>query len=354
MSFYARFDKYDYIFRVYRYHDEYYLSAPIHADRNHQCHECGRRFEKRSQLIRHMENVHRIKSTNVPTNKPYHLKKQNEFLHDRFHVGLPGGALKKNCDQTSKPAFPIETSVNLFLDDPSIPNECNCAVRKNVNNSDRQRMVHWPLEFSEYNCCEQHCILSPSLQLQRKCKLHTPKKVLNNFLSTSFYKNSFAPVSASYTKNTLKVDKDTYSKPGQPCCFSSSNLPHLPCTIPPFSTETNSLVPEFPEIQLPKPFFSFEQLSANPYFYFIGAPSHYLKGHTAQLLKAARVSPRQHLTNFQRRIVPDGYSTISKNESITFPDGTVYTLTDCWSKDPNTKITVNAYTQTCDLDQVVS
>jgi hypothetical protein len=128
-------------------------------------------------------------------------------------------------------------------------------------------------------------------------------------------------------------------------------------TSPPTSTVgvTSQLMEDFPEIRLPAPFTSLEQLSSNPYFFFIGAPSHYLNNSTAQLLRASRVSAREFYASYERRFVPEGFSSICKEESVSFPDGRTYRLIDTWNKAPRTLNAVNASTQTdalpvaCDL-----
>lgn len=97
------------------------------------------------------------------------------------------------------------------------------------------------------------------------------------------------------------------------------------------------LVPDYPEIRLPRPFSSYNQLSSNPFFFFIGAPSHYFPGEAAQLLKATRISARQHLQNYERRFIRDGYLGITKEEAVTFPDGSRHHHLDTWCKEPRDK-----------------
>lgn len=102
--------------------------------------------------------------------------------------------------------------------------------------------------------------------------------------------------------------------------------------VPSQRVETNKplLVPDYPEIRLPRPFNAYNQLSSNPLCFFIGAPSHYFPGEAAQLLRATRISARQHLKNYERIFIPDGYLGITKKETVTFPDGSRYHLLDTW------------------------
>lgn len=84
--------------------------------------------------------------------------------------------------------------------------------------------------------------------------------------------------------------------------------------VPSQRVETNKplLVPDYPEIRLPRPLNAYNQLSSNPFCFFIGAPSNYFPGEAAQLLRATRISARQHLKNYERRFIPDGYLGITK------------------------------------------
>ena len=91
---------------------------------------------------------------------------------------------------------------------------------------------------------------------------------------------------------------------------------------------------------------SYDTLSADPRLVFLGAPSSYMEGFTAQLLKATQATAKTHLQNYSKRFIPDGFIGVKKVETVTLPDGTVYTLTDYWTRVPEVTCTTSSATQT--------
>lgn len=86
-------------------------------------------------------------------------------------------------------------------------------------------------------------------------------------------------------------------------------------------------------------------LAEDPRFFFMGAPSSILQGQTAQLLRSTRVTARRRGA-LKRYFIPVGYLGVKRIEEAILPDGTVYKLTDFWTRDPECKRTRECMTQT--------
>lgn len=86
-------------------------------------------------------------------------------------------------------------------------------------------------------------------------------------------------------------------------------------------------------------------LAADPRLYFAGAPS------AMFLTKAARILQEAHFRARrcgQRTLhhVPLGFGAIQRVEKVSLPDGTTYSLSATWTKDPHFTITKEVATQT--------
>lgn len=151
----------------------------------------------------------------------------------------------------------------------------------------------------------------------------------NHLLATPKRVSTPDCVSANLSSSPIPVEVPVVSAQEEPLVPLDLSRPSAARTCseglkePSQSVASNKplLVPDYPEIRLPRPFSSYNQLSSIPFFFFICAPSHYFPGEAAQLLKETRISVRLHLQNYERRFIPDGYLEITKEEAVTFPDG---------------------------------
>lgn len=86
-------------------------------------------------------------------------------------------------------------------------------------------------------------------------------------------------------------------------------------------------------------------LAADPRLFFAGAPSAMFPSGAARILQEAHSRARKC---GQRSLhhVPLGFGAIQRVERVSLPDGTTYSLTATWTKDPHFQITKEVATQT--------
>lgn len=86
-------------------------------------------------------------------------------------------------------------------------------------------------------------------------------------------------------------------------------------------------------------------LAADPRLFFAGAPSAMFPSGVARILQEAHSRARR-CNERSLHHVPLGFGTIQRVERVSLPDGTTYSLSATWTKDPNFQITKEVATQT--------
>ncbi|OWF56665.1 hypothetical protein KP79_PYT16268 [Mizuhopecten yessoensis] len=91
---------------------------------------------------------------------------------------------------------------------------------------------------------------------------------------------------------------------------------------------------------------SMDFLADDPRYFFLGAPSSIMEGHTAQLLRATCTAVRRTGRKFKRHFLPVGYLGVRREETAVMPGETRYSLVDYWTRDLECRKTRECATQT--------
>lgn len=312
---------------------------------------CVRHFDTRAHLERHRKDKHSPTEACphcryvVPQSRPYLMRNHLERVH-RIHHVQPDSV--RRPPTVPSPAVPASVSSNVPLVSSPAPSPVH-GSRSQLTPL-RSPSLDISLEPVEITT-KDHDLLS--YVVEATGIFDPPRKILRRDSSpVSEFESPphFTPETPVVPVISAQVSRPEHHDPC-PVVPESLDQATLPSSGAVNSSVTVTPVPDYFLRRLEDISTASEDadpyafLAADPRLFFAGAPSGMFPSGAARILQEAHSRARKC---GQRSLhhVPLGFRAIQRVERVSLPDGTTYSLTATWTKDPHFQITKEVATQT--------